>query len=81
MAELTKVWCPSCGHRSNVELAMAERKSFNRICPSCDYDGTCFDGTIKGTRVTGTACEDKCETAKSNVCKCSCGGMAHGIRS
>ena len=33
---------------------------------------------VEGRISTRVSCEEKCQTAEGNTCKCACGGRAHG---
>lgn len=61
------------GRRSNQNDVMGDL-----CCPECGCN------LPKSNRVNGTlneshACNAKCQSSKSGVCACSCGGKNHGI--
>ena len=75
------VWEPRIEYyRLDGENKVPVKNTYIAQCPRCEAAKP-FNARLKKSKVSAKhVCDDRCQTAISESCTCSCGGHNHGIK-
>ncbi len=78
---ITRFQCRICSTRVNGSNEWGLLPEGYTCCGDQRFDILGHINYKTTRRTLRTACEGTCETSTAAACRCSCGGMNHGIRS
>lgn len=81
--------CPNCKERAvtstathtvvGIEARDGAGVPLHHLCSAFGYDVAYVVKGLKATLAPEKRCDGKCANSGAPVCKCSCGGAAHGV--